>query len=185
MNRTYLVIFCIIILITTAYGVKRYKQDTSDIDDNGLPDYTRRLIRWAKQYKSVQNEDISHIEEATTMKQLFLSLKKVPTCRSAKLIAYLYFSIYVERDSNALRMFIDLMKEYYPDPYQWDNALKWKHANHLVWSTYDNLPKKTEDSSKDNPQDKPQDNKQLSKLQNFKAVLSTVSSEKEKKKNNI
>ncbi len=176
MNQTYIIVLCVIGTFLIAYAVHSYEKKSIDIDSNGNPDYTRRLIRWATLYKSVQPDDIKSIQDATTMKELFSSLKNVPICRSAKLIAYLYFSIYVERDTSALNTFVDLMKEYYPDPYQWDNALKWKNANHLVWSAYDKLSKKDKQQK---------DKNELSILHNFKAVLSNISLKKEEKENNV
>ena len=172
MNRPIIAILCVIGTCLIAYAIHSYKTSLLDVDANNKPDYTRRLIRWAKQYQSVQPEDLEHIQDATTMKQLFSALQKVPTCRSAKLIAYLYFSIYVERDASALRSFVDLMKEYYPDPYQWENAMKWKHANHLVWSTYDTLSNDTSNKKKKN----------TSCLKNFKAVLSSTKDTKKETK---
>jgi hypothetical protein len=143
MNRTYLVFACLIGIVLIIYGSYWYTCQTNSKEELSSPNYVKRLLNWAKTYHSVQLEDITHIQDSRSIKHLFISLKKVPTCRSAKLLAHLYFSIYVERDTKALQTFVSLMKEYYPDSYQWDNAFYWKYAENLLWNTYDTLSKET------------------------------------------
>jgi hypothetical protein len=184
MNRSHLVLVTLVGIVLVASLVHWYKYKRNSIDPSSPPDYVPRLIDWAKKYHAVQPEDITHIQEADTIKSFFISLKKVPTCRSAKLLAHLYFSIYVERDSKALREFVSLMKEYYPDSYQWDNAFHWKHAEQLLWDTYDTLP--SNDSNKTDRQGVETSSKKKSSstksnklIKNFKAVLSKSKSKKE------
>jgi hypothetical protein len=184
MNRTHLVLVSLVGIILVASVVYWYKYKSNLIDPSSPPEYVKRLIDWAKQYHAVQPEDITHIQDADTLKSFFISLKNVPTCRSAKLLAHLYFSIYVERDGKALREFVSLMKEHYPDSYQWDNAFHWKHAEQLLWDTYDTLPsndsKKEDHKSKDSkktPSNKSSTSNKL--IKNFKAVVSKSKSKKE------
>jgi hypothetical protein len=121
------------VLLLGSYQLTRLRQ--------GHPNdsHISRLILWAKMYLPVQKEDINHIEHATSMREFFVDLKKVPTCRSAKLLAHLYFSIYVERDSTLLHEFIELMKEFYPSRYQWTNAFQWKQADYLLRSSMEKM----------------------------------------------
>jgi hypothetical protein len=189
MNSTHLILSSLVGIVLVASAVHWYKYNTNSTDSFSPPEYVKRLIDWAKKYHAVQSEDITHIEEATSIKSLFISLKKVPTCRSAKLLAHLYFSIYVERDNKALRDFVSLMKEHYPDRYQWDNAFHWKHAEQLLWDTYDTLS--SNDSTKDENLSKSRQgieelsNKTSSQkisntsIKNFKAIVSKSISKKE------
>ena len=188
MNRTHLILGSLVGIVLVASAVHWYKYKRTSIDPSSPPEYVKRLIDWTKKYQSVEPEDITHIQDADTIKSFFISLKKVPTCRSAKLLAHLYFSIYVERDSKALREFVSLMKEHYPDSYQWDNAFHWKHAEQLLWDTYDTLPsndlKEDKHNSEGNTKTKgkkisnlpPKSNKMI---KNFKAVVSKSKSKKE------
>lgn len=189
MNRTHLVLVSLVGIVLVASAVHWYKSNSTDLlhrsrsdqgDPFSPPEYVKRLLDWAKRYQAVHPEDITHIQDADTLKSFFICLKKVPTCRSAKLLAHLYFSIYVERDGKALREFVSLMKEHYPDSYQWDNAFHWKHAEQLLWNTYDTLPsndtKKEDHSSKSLQTDKKTSiNKSSTSnklIKNFKAVVS-------------
>ncbi len=174
MNRTYLVFLIGIVLVASL--VHWYKYKTSSIELSS-PNYVLRLIDWAKKYHAVKPEDISHIQDATSIKSFFIFLKKVPTCRSAKLLAHLYFSIYVERDNKALREFVGLMKKYYPDSYQWDNAFYWKHAEQLLWDTYHTL------SSNDLNDDKPRS--ESSKQKEMKVSNKRLSTSSKSTSNNV
>jgi len=184
MNRTHVILVSLVGIVLVASLVHWYKYKRTSIDPSSPPDYVPRLIDWAKKYHAVQPEDITHIQDSTSIKSFFISLKKVPTCRSAKLLAHLYFSIYVERDSKALREFVSLMKEHYPDSYQWDNAFHWKHAEQLLWDTYDTLPSndsnKIVNRSKGHKGPTTSSKKTSNKLiKNFKAVVSKSKSKKE------
>jgi hypothetical protein len=182
MNRTHLVIISVIGIFLVVSVVYWYKHKTISTNPSSPPEYVPRLIDWAKKYHEVQPEDITHIQESGTIKSFFISLKKVPTCRSAKLLAYLYFSIYVERDSKTLREFVSLMKEHYPDTYQWDNAFHWKHAQQLLWDTYDTLPSnkpKSEGHTNKQNDIKTSNSKSNKLIKNFKAVVSKSKSKKE------
>lgn len=184
MNRTHLVLVSLVGIVLVASAVHWYKYKSNSTDPSSPPDYVKRLIDWVKRYHPVQPEDISHIQDADTLKSFFISLKKVPNCRSAKLLAHLYFSIYVERDGKALREFVSLMKEHYPDSYQWDNAFHWKHAEQLLWDTYDTLPsndsKKEDYRSEDKIKTSTNKSSTSNKLiKNFKAVVSKSKSKKE------
>jgi hypothetical protein len=187
MNRTSLILVSLVGIVLLASVVHWYKSNSKSVDSSFPPEYAKRLVEWARRYQSVQPEDIIHIQNAETLQRLFISLKKIPTCRSAKLLAHLYFSIYVERDSKALREFVSLMKEHYTDSYQWDNAFYWKHAEQLLWGTYDTLPSK---SSTEDGQGTPKKHSNESKnekassfsndsIKNFKAVVSKSTSKKE------
>lgn len=177
MNRIHIVLGSLVGIVLVASAVHWYKVNHQD--SSSPPDYIKRLIDWAKKYHSVQPEDITHIQNADSMKGMFISLKNVPTCRSAKLLAYLYFSIYVERDGKALREFVKMMKEHYPDSYQWDNAFYWKQAEQLLWDTYDTLESSGDKNDNKHKhkhkqeQDKKSSTKKPNKLiKNFKAVVS-------------
>jgi hypothetical protein len=189
MNHTHLILISLVGIVLVSSVIHWYKYQSSSIDSSSPPEYVKRLIEWAKKYQSVQSEDITHIQDADTIKSFFASLKKVPTCRSAKLLAHLYFSIYVERDATSLREFVSLMKEHYPDSYQWDNAFYWKHAEQLLWDTYDTLP--SNDPKKDihkieydikttKRRSNPDSNSTPNKIiRNFKAVVSKSKPKKE------
>jgi hypothetical protein len=179
MNRTHLVLVTLVGIVLVASLVHWYKYKTSSTDPSSPPDYVPRLVDWAKKYHAVQSEDINHIHDATSMKSFFISLKKVPTCRSAKLLAHLYFSIYVERDGKALREFVSLMKEHYPDSYQWDNAFHWKHAERLLWDTYNTLPSSNSDKEDHQGVAKPSKKTSNKLIKNFKAVVSKSKLKKE------
>ena len=185
MNRTHLILMSLVGIVLVASLVHWYKYNTNSTDPSSSPEYAIRLVEWAKKYHAVQPEDITYIQDSNTIKSFFISLKKVPTCRSAKLLAHLYFSIYVERDSKALREFVTLMKEHYPDRYQWDNAFNWKHAEQLLWDTYDTLSSddsnKTDHKGMANPSKKTSSSKPTSNkmIKNFKAVVSKSKSKKE------
>ena len=116
---------------------------TDPTDDN--EDFVEMFLDWCFKWNNRKPEDLDRLKGVRNMRDLFEAWKKTPLCRSAKMIAKVYFDIYVYRDPKAMRNFLKLMEEYYgDDDFQWGNAIDWKAGTYMYDKTFNKLFSKKE-----------------------------------------